>query len=101
MGETEVSKQIRDTLAALGIWVIRVQSGTIPLRGRHVHCAEPGTPDLWTPHGWLEVKRTLKDKARESQRAWHEKAAKHGVRVALVASPAEAVRVVMGWRAEG
>lgn len=98
--ETAISKAIRDALAAVGIWVIRVQSGTLPLQGRYVHCGEPGTPDLWTPYGWLEVKRSLKDKARESQAKWHEKAARHGVKVALVANPAEAVRVVLGWRAE-
>lgn len=100
MTETAVSRAIRDALESLGIWVIRIQSGTIPMRGRRIHLAEPGTPDLWTPHGWLEVKRSEKEAPTDVQLRWHARAHRHGVRVATVASPAEAVRVVLGWRAE-
>lgn len=96
--ETELSKAIRDALATSRIWVIRINSGALKMGDRYITLAEPGTPDLWTPYGWLEVK----DKARVTavQRAWHERAARHGVRVAVVHSVSEALATVREWEKE-
>ena len=96
-GETDVSRAIQDALKAVGVWCIRVQAGRHRVKGGYLHCAEAGTPDLWTPHGWLEVKRDDKQKPRTSQELWHARARREGVRVALVSSPREAVEVVLAW----
>jgi hypothetical protein len=104
MSETDLSRSIRLALATLGVWVIRVQAGTIPaLYGatrRYIHCAAPGTPDLCLPAlGWLEVK-TDAGEPSPVQLAWHTRAAREGVRVAVVRSVEQAVRVVREWQAE-
>lgn len=95
MSETALSRSIRKALATLGVWCIRVQASSVSVR---VHGAEPGTPDLWTPLGWLEVK-TLAGELLPSQVAWHLRAAREGVRVATVRSVEQAVRAVREWRA--
>lgn len=102
MTETDLSRSIRKALAQLGVWCIRVQAGTIPLSiaggARYIHGAEPGTPDLCLPAlGWLEVK-AAKGKLAPSQAVWHARAAREGVRVAVVRSVEQAVRVVRGWQ---
>jgi hypothetical protein len=100
MSETDLSRSIRLALATLGIWVIRVQSGTHRVRGGTLHCAEPGTPDLCLPGlGWLEVK-TQGGALEASQVAWHQRATREGVNVAVVRSVEQAVRVVREWKAE-
>jgi hypothetical protein len=77
-----------------------VQSGVVPaLYGqtkRFIHLAEPGTPDLFVVdrNVWLEVK-TPGGRVSPEQKAWHAKAAKRGVRVAVVRSAAEALRAVI------
>jgi len=96
VSETALSKAIRTALEQRGLWVIRVQSGVIPAvykgRRRHIHCAEPGTPDLFVVDRgvWLEVK-PARGKLRPEQRAWHEKAARCFVRVVVVRSVREAL----------
>jgi hypothetical protein len=103
--ETALSKSIRKALAALGCWTIRIQSGVIPAlyngKKRFIHCAEPGTPDVLVlgPLGFLEIK-TAKGKLSADQKRWHDRAAKLGVRVAVVRSVKEAVEVVSLWRAD-
>jgi len=104
VSETDLSRSIRLALATVGVWVIRVQSGTIPAlysgRRRYIHCAEPGTPDLCLPAlGWLEVKTTQGELSPE-QVAWHARAAREGVNVAVVRSVDAAVRTARGWQVE-
>ena len=100
MSETDLSRSVRLALATLGVWVIRVQAGIHRVRGGTLHCAEPGTPDLCLPAlGFLEVK-TDAGELSPVQLAWHARAAREGVRVAVVRSAAEAVRVVREWQAE-
>lgn len=105
ISETELSRAIQLALKQLGVWVIRVQAGVIPaLYGttcRYIHCAEPGTPDLCLPSlgAWLEVK-TRDGEPSPQQLAWHARAAREGVRVAVVRSVEQAVRVVREWQAE-
>jgi hypothetical protein len=97
MSETELSKQIRKALTAIGVWVVRLQSSG--RRGpRSVATGEPGFPDLWTPYGLIEVK-TEKGKLSHEQERWHERARAEGLNVATVRSVQEAVDVVSGWRA--
>jgi hypothetical protein len=100
LSETDLSRDIQRALAQLGVWCIRVQSGQHRVRGGVLHCAEPGTPDLLLPalNGWLEVK--TQDGALEaSQVAWHQRATREGVRVAVVRSVSEAIATAQQWRA--
>ncbi len=99
MPDTEARLQARivASLRSVGVWVIR--TGVTRKRGSSgTQSGEPGMPDLWTPHGWLEVK--LPGEALSSKQvAWHEKARRHGVRVWTVDSEREAVDVVLSWKA--
>lgn len=103
MNETHLSKSIRDALACAGFWCMRVQSGMARVRGGMMRLAEPGTPDILVlapVYGWLEVKREGA-KFKPTQKPWHDKARKHGVRVAVVRSVAEALEAVRGWSGGG
>lgn len=98
MKETELSKAIRDALDVLGVWHIRIQSGAIRVGQRFIKMGEPGVPDICLPAlGWLEVK-TKTGKVSDAQKAWHLRAAKENVKVAVVRSVKEAIDAVMSWR---
>jgi hypothetical protein len=99
MSETDLSRSIRQALAAMGVWVIRVQAGQHRVRGGVLQCAEPGTPDLCLPalSAWFEVK-TPKGALEASQVAWHQRATREGVKVAVVRSVSEAVTTVQEWQ---
>lgn len=99
MAETELSRSIRTALRQLGVWVIR--SGVTVKRGKGgTQSGEPGQPDLCLPAlGWLETK-TREGEPSPLQLAWHDRARREGVRVAVVRSAQEAVRVVREWQAE-
>ena len=107
MSETGLSKGIRAALHAAGFWAIRVQSGSLLVashkpgaRPYRVALAEPGTPDLCLPAlGWLEVK-TPDGALSPSQVAWHARAARSRVRVAVVRSIGEALAVARKWEAD-
>lgn len=101
MSETDLSRDIQRTLAKLGIWCIRVQSGKVRVRGGWMQLAEEGTPDLCCPALalWLEVK-TLAGEPKPSQVAWHARAKREGVKVAVVRSISEAIGAVSRARAE-
>ena len=98
--ETDLSRSIRKALTAAGIMVERIQSGVIPARGRRIHCASIGTPDLWAQYGFLEVKLPGENPTAE-QLEWHARARRAGVRVAVVHSESEALETVLAWRREG
>ena len=61
--------------------------------------ASSGTPDLWWAYrghsGWLEVKTTAGELSHEQER-WHSRARQQGVRVYIVRSVEQAIRVVRG-----
>ena len=99
MGETQTSKAIRDALEQLGVWVIRLQVGSFRVGGRYVRSGEPGLPDLWCPalNACLEVK-TQDGALSAEQTLWHQRAKEAGVRVAVVRSVSEAVKVVTLWQ---
>lgn len=105
MSETQFSKSVRATLKRLGVWHVRVQSGTLPVvyarngKTHYVHCAEEGTPDHWTELGWLESK-VDDGELNDAQKRWHAKAKARGVRVEAVWSVADVVRVVRAWRGQ-
>ncbi len=95
--ETELSKEIRDTLEKMGFWCLRIASGTINVGKRWIRLSTPGTPDIHVVgQGWLEVK-TKTGKVSDVQKEWHEKAQKLGVNVAVVRSVEEAVKTVQEW----
>lgn len=97
--ETALSHCIRDALGGLGVWVIRVQAGKHRVKGGVLHCAEPGTPDLFCPalNLWLEVKLP-EGKPLPTQIAWHARAGREGVAVVVVRSVADAVRAALAVR---
>jgi hypothetical protein len=103
MTETAISRSVRKALESLGYWVERVPAGKIETaRGSWVHSVSKGCPDLLVIapiYGWIEVK-TAKGKLSADQKKWHERAAKAGVRVAVVRSVKEAVEIVALWRAD-
>lgn len=100
MAETQLSRSIQKELTKLGIWWIRIQSGTHRVRGGMLHCAEPGTPDLCLPAlGWLEIKLPGSEPS-SVQLSWHSRAVREGLRVAVVRSVGEAVAVARRWEAE-
>jgi hypothetical protein len=98
MSETDLSAAIRGALEANNFWIIRMQvSGR---RGRRsIASGERGMPDLHLPalNGWLEVK-TKDGKVSPDQKAWHFRAQRSGVKVAVVRSVQEALRVAIVWR---
>jgi hypothetical protein len=100
MSETSLSKSIRLALNAAGFWCIRIGSLKVKKGKRMIRSGEPGVPDLAVLSpctGWLEVKRPGEDLS-DDQKTWHAKAARAGVRVAVVRSVREAVEVVSLWR---
>jgi hypothetical protein len=75
----------------------RVQCGIVPLRhGSFMHLASPGTPDVWTSLGWIEVKD--KSDLSQEQLAWHAKARYNNVRVTVARSPDEAMAAIENWK---
>lgn len=105
MSETVISKSIRDALSAAGIWCERVNAGKVPTRGGFYQGAKAGTPDtiIVAPASvagsWLETKTPI-GKLSDKQKDWHRKAAKLGVRVAVVRSAKEALETVRIWMAD-
>ena len=97
MKETELSKAIRDKLTEIGVWSVRIASGTINVGKRWIRMSEPGTPDIWTPFGWLEIK-TKTGKVSDVQKAWHSKAQENNVNVKTVRSVDEAVETIINWK---
>lgn len=101
MSETEISRTIRQALTAAGYLVERVNSGKVPTRNGWYAGATPGCPDTIVvapvfAYGWLETK-TDEGELNENQRKWHERARRKGVRVAVVRTARDAVRVVNSW----
>lgn len=95
-----LTNDIRKAVIALGVPCIRIQSGQLG-RGNTVHLARAGTPDLWTPLGFLECKRPVKsDKANPAQLAFYELMSRWGVKVAIVRSMRDAIEIVHAWKSE-
>ena len=102
MGETQISKAIRDALKKQGWRVERVNAGMVKVAGGFMHLASKGTPDslcmktgsLW---GWLETKTAI-GKLNEHQVLWHAWAKDAGINVAVVRSAEEALAAVEKWK---
>lgn len=94
--ETQLARAVVEAVEALGVPIIRIQSGKVPLRGRWMHLAPRGTPDFWTPLGWLEIK-TNDGELSEAQKLWKSQAEHWGVRVATIRDAQTAVTVVGQW----
>jgi len=101
MGETAISKGIRDSLKKEGWRVERVNAGMVKVSGGFMHLASKGTPDslcmktgsLW---GWLETKTPI-GKLNEHQVAWHAWAKSVGINVDVVRSKEDALEAVKKW----
>ena len=98
MSETALSASIRAAILSMGYRCERVNSGSVPTRGGWYHGASTGTPDtiIVHPYGWLETKTDEYDLS-EGQKKWHREHAALGVRIAVVRSVEQALRVVKGW----
>lgn len=95
MSETAFQSQVMKLLERMGVWAFRVNSGG--KRGR-VRLAPAGTPDICLPAlGWLELK-VGDGELSEAQVAWHERAKKEGVRVAVCRTLDGVAGVVSEWR---
>lgn len=102
MGETEISKKIRDELKKQGWRVERINAGMVKVAGGFMHLASKGTPDslvmktrgLW---GWLETKTPI-GKLNEHQIAWHTWARAAGINVDVVRSVEDALAAVKKWQ---
>jgi hypothetical protein len=100
MSEADTLRAIHSALTSLGYWVIRIHSGKVRVKRGFMQLAPVGTPDLLVldAMGFLEVKTADKaSKPSAEQLAWHERAAKLGVRVAVVRSVGEAIAKVREW----
>ena len=126
--ESQLVTAILKALKLKGVWAWRVNSSltVLPKQGGHarrvVKGAEAGTPDILFVYerairtavvsgepvtlaaagclGGLEVK-TVTGRQLPTQRAWQEKAERHGVRYAVVRSISEALDVVGLWSGAG
>ena len=94
--------QFQTALESIGCLVVRVQAGDLRgAGGHHVQGAMAGTPDLWVAgggqgfQGWLEVK-VPGGVLSSHQEAWHSIARGRGVKVEVVRSVEQALRVVLG-----
>jgi hypothetical protein len=106
MSELQLTSAILLALEQLGAWPMRVNSGQARRGGGVIQLAAIGTPDILligpgkVAGSWLEVK-TETGRLRPEQIAWHEKARRMGVRVAVVRSVEGAVSTVRRWQIRG
>lgn len=103
LGETAISKDIRDALKKAGWRVERINAGMVKVTGGFLHLASKGTPDslcmktgkLW---GWLETKVPFGKGLNENQIKWHDWARSVGINVDVVRSKEEALAAVNEWK---
>lgn len=98
---------VKHTLRALelrGVWAWRTNSGGVMVQGSLYRGAPAGTPDiLGVIDGrlfGLEAK-TAKGRVSETQRVWHSRAEREGVRVGVFRTVGEALAMVEEWRKAG
>jgi hypothetical protein len=104
MIETQAQDKVVDALTRLGVWAFRIRAEA-KLRGKPA--APPGTADIWTEYGWLELKMRRGIVSPE-QTEWHRVAMRHHVNSCIVYEGAEgpkeliarSVKIVLEWRAE-
>jgi hypothetical protein len=108
MGETAISKDIRDALKKAGWRVERVNAGMVKVAGGFMHLASKGTPDSLVMglqnaacgcpiFGWLETKTAI-GKLNEHQIKWHAWARSVGINVDVVRSKEDALEAVGKWK---
>jgi hypothetical protein len=94
--ETKAQAAIVAALASVGRVAIRIQSGKVKVGGGWMQLAPEGTPDLYVlGWGWLEVKHG-QGKPSAAQRKMHALLDLNGELVAVVKTPADALRAVVG-----
>ena len=109
MSETQLVRGVLDALAARGTWAWRVNSGATIIKSakygdRFLSGAPKGSPDILgvLPGGRLfgiECK-TAAGRQNPNQKAWEQKAAKHGVRYGIARSITDALGLVDAWSAD-
>jgi hypothetical protein len=97
--ETALSKSIRTALEAMGLRVLRLNSGKVKVSKGWMYLAPKGTPDLQVElRGgrvlWLEVKLPG-EQLNADQVAEHERLTLNGHTVCVVRSPQEAIDAVI------
>ncbi len=98
MTESDLQASIMSALRSCGFWVIRTGVTKKRSRSHGTNSGEPGMPDLYLPgFGHIEVKLPNEDLSDE-QRAWHDRAKRNNVRVAVVTSVEQALRLGISWR---
>jgi hypothetical protein len=96
--ETDRQALIVDALRKAGWFVMRIHSGQVRVKRGFMHLAPKGTPDLYVlGFGWLETKLE-KTKPTLEQLEMHERIRAAGELVAVVRTPAEAIRAVRSGR---
>jgi hypothetical protein len=96
--EAQIQRAIIVALESLGYLVVRLHSGRLKFNGAWLRMAPEGFPDLWVVgHMLLEVK-TGKGKVSPEQLAMHDRIRRAGELVAVVRTPAEAIRAVSSGR---
>jgi hypothetical protein len=96
--ETSLQARIVEALELAGFLVIRVHSGTVKVKRGWMHLGPEGFPDLLVVgQRFLEVKTDSGDPTPE-QLAMHDRIRRAGELVAVVRTPAEAIRAVSSGR---
>jgi len=102
MKESDIQKQIMETLEQCGIFYIRLNSGEVRVHGGYLRLCPPGTgdiivfPPMSTPV-WLEIKE-LKGEQRKTQIAFQAKTADYGHDYYIVRSLDDIKPFINEWR---
>lgn len=109
MSETQLVRAVLDALSARGYWNWRVNSGATVIKSakygdRFLSGAPKGSPDIFVvlrggKLAGIECK-TATGKQNPNQKAWEQKAAKHGVRYGIARSVSDALALVDAWQAD-
>jgi hypothetical protein len=101
--ETHIQRAVSQAITAIGVPVIRLQSGKVKSEhGGWLTLAPKGCPDLLLVMPRLSMCEVKAGKGRLSsvQKRMHAQLEARGARVAVVRSAAEALEVVRRWQSE-
>jgi hypothetical protein len=96
--ETSLQARIVSALEAIGFLVVRTQAGKAKVRGGWMQLGPKGFPDLWVVGRTLLEVKTDDGELSPEQLAMHDRIRRAGELVAVVRTPAEAIRAVSSGR---